>query len=127
MPNGEQPIEAETNTNDVTENEADYIITREVTNNNNAAHSRNDHLNDDVTERNESTAVTENDKSDWPNPAVSPKNKENFCRLRQVDRKMMKFFQKEICWTKMMHKTLQIAGMILSCPKYHKKILETKV
>ena len=77
MPNGEQPNAAETNTNDVTENEADYIITREVTNNDNAAHSRNDHLNDDVTERNESTAVTENDKSDWPNPAVSPKNKEN--------------------------------------------------
>ena len=74
MPNGEQPNAAETNTNDVTENEADYIITREVTNNDNAVHSRNDHLNDDVTERNESTAVTENEESDWPNPAVSPKN-----------------------------------------------------
>ena len=76
MPNGEQPIAAETNTNDVTENEADYIITREVTNNDNAAPSRNDHLNDDATERNESTAVTENEESDWLNPAVSPKNQE---------------------------------------------------
>ena len=76
MPNGERPNAAETNTNDVTENEADYIITREVTNNDNAVHSRNDHLNDDVTERNESTAVTENEESDWPNPAVSPKNRE---------------------------------------------------
>ena len=46
MPNGERPNAAETNTNDVTENEADYITTREVTNNDNAAHSRNDHLND---------------------------------------------------------------------------------
>ena len=76
MPNGEQPNAAETNTNDVTENEADYIITREVTNNDKGAHSRNDHLNDDVTERNESTAVTENEEFDWPNPAVSPKNQE---------------------------------------------------
>ena len=76
MPNGERPNAAETNTNDVTENEADYIITREVTNNDNAVHSRNDHLNDDVTERKESTAVTKNEESDWPNPAVSPKNRE---------------------------------------------------
>ena len=75
-PNGERPNAAETNTNDVTENEADYIITREVTNNGNAAQSRNDRLNDDVTERNESTAVTENEESDWPNPTVSPKNQE---------------------------------------------------
>ena len=58
------------------ENNADYIITREELNNDNAAHSRNDCLNDDVTERNEATAVTENDKSDWPNSAVSPKNQE---------------------------------------------------
>ena len=76
MPNGEWPNAAETNTNDETENEADYIITREVTNNDNAVQSRNDHLNVDVTERNESTAVTENEESDWPNPAVSPKNRE---------------------------------------------------
>ena len=95
-PNGEWPNPAETNTNDVTENEADYIITREVTNNDSAAHSRNDHLNDDVTERNESTAVTENEESDWPNPAVSPKNRsKNHCRIRQIDRKTMKIFQKE--------------------------------
>ena len=75
-PNGERPNPAETKTNDVTEKEADYIITREVTNNGNAAHSRNDHLSDDVTERNEPTAITENEDSDWPNPAVSPKNQE---------------------------------------------------
>ena len=73
MPNSERPNAAETNTNDVTENEADYVITREVTINDNAAHSRNDHLNNDVTERDEFTAVTENEESDWPNPAVSPK------------------------------------------------------
>ena len=76
-PNDEQPNTAETNANDVNETEADYIITREELNNDNAAHSRNKRLNDDVTERNEATAVTENNKSDWPNPAVSPKNQEN--------------------------------------------------
>ena len=39
-------------------------------------HSRNDHLSDDVTKRNEATAVIENEKSNWPNPAVFPKNQE---------------------------------------------------
>ena len=76
LPNGERPSSAE-NTNDVNENETDYIITREELNNDNATHSRNERLNDDVTERNEATAVTENNKSDWPNPAVSPKNQKN--------------------------------------------------
>ena len=77
VPNGERPNTAETNTSDVTENEADYIITREELNNDNAAHSRNKRLDDDVIERNKTTAVTENTKSDWPNPAVSPKNQGN--------------------------------------------------
>ena len=76
MPNGEQPNAAEPNQNDVDEKEADYIITREELNNDNAAHSRNDRLSDDVTKRNEATAVTENEQSDWPNSAVSPKNQE---------------------------------------------------
>ena len=76
LPNGERPSTAE-NTNDANENEADYIITREELNNDNAAPSRNKRLDDDVTERNKATAVTENTKSDWPNPAVSPKNQEN--------------------------------------------------
>ena len=84
-PNGERPNAAETNTNDVTENEADYIITREVTNNGNAAHSRNDRLSDDVTERNESPAVTKIEEYDWPNPAVPQKTKKNHCRIRQID------------------------------------------
>ena len=76
LPNGERPSTAE-NTNDANENEADYIITREELNNDNAAHSRIKCLDDDVTERNKATAVTENTKSDWPNPAVSSKNQEN--------------------------------------------------
>ena len=76
LPNGEQPKAAEPIQIDVDEKEADYIITREELNNDNATHSRNDHLSDDVTKRKEATAVIENEKSDWPNPAVSPKNQE---------------------------------------------------
>ena len=76
MPNGERPNAAEPSHSDVDENEADYIITREELNSDNATHSRNDRSNDDVTKRNETTTVTENEQSDRPNPAVSPKNKE---------------------------------------------------
>ena len=43
------------------------------------------------------------------------------------DQKMMKFFQKEIWRMKTMHKILQKRGMILSCPKYLKTMLEMKV
>ena len=76
MPNGERPNTAEPSHSDVDENDIDYIITREELNNDNATHSQNDRLSDDVTKRNETTTVTENEKSDWPNPAVSPKNQE---------------------------------------------------
>ena len=76
MPNGERPNAAEPSHSDVDENEADYIITREELNNDNATHIRNDRSSDDVTKRNETTTVTENEQSDRPNSAVSPKNKE---------------------------------------------------
>ena len=77
MPNGERPNAAETNTNDVAENEADYIITSDETSYaDHAARSRNERLNHDVTKRNDASEAASNDKSDWPNPAVSPKNQE---------------------------------------------------
>ena len=100
MPNGERPNAAEPSHSDVDENEADYIITRDELINDNATHSQNDRLSDDVTKRNETTTVTEIEESvkiekDWPNPAVFPKNQEKLCRIRQIDRKTMKIFQKE--------------------------------
>ena len=53
----------------------DYIITRDESNHTDStAHSRNERINDDVTERNEASEVTRNEESDWPNSAVSPKN-----------------------------------------------------
>ena len=77
MPNGEQPNAPEANTNDVAENEADYIITSDETSYaDHAARSRNKRLNHDVTKKNEASEAASNDKSDWPNPAVSPKNQE---------------------------------------------------
>ena len=76
--NDEQPCTAEANASDASENEVDYVITSDESNlTDRASHSRDERLNDDVTERNEATAVTENNKSDWPNPAVFPKNQEN--------------------------------------------------
>ena len=77
--NGERPSAAETNSSDANENEADYIIARDETNYaDHAPHSRNEILNDDVTKRNEASEVTRNEKFDWPNPAVSPKNQKKF-------------------------------------------------
>ena len=74
LPNGEQPNAEAPIQSDVDKNELDYIITREELNNDNAAHSQNDRLSDDVTKRNDASEVTRKEKSDWPNPAVSPKN-----------------------------------------------------
>ena len=78
LPSGAQPNPAE-NTND-----ADYIITREEMNNNNAVHSRNGRLSDDATRRNDATEAIPNGESDWPKEAVSPKTQENICREQQM-------------------------------------------
>ena len=78
LTNDEQPSTAEANASDASENEVDYVITSDESNlTDRTSHSRDERLNDDVTERNEATAATENNKSDWPNPAVFPKNQEN--------------------------------------------------
>ena len=77
MPNGERLNAPEASTNDVAENEPDYIITSDETNYaDHAARNRNERLNHDVTKRNEASEAASNDKSDWTNPAVSPKNQE---------------------------------------------------
>ena len=77
VPNGEQPNAAQPNTSDAHENEVDYVITSDESNlADRAPHSRNERLIDDVTTRNEASEQSRNDKPDWPNPAVSPKNQE---------------------------------------------------
>ena len=83
LPNGEKTNAAEQIQSDVDEDEADYIITSDETNyNDHAAQSRNERLNDDVTERNETSEGTRNEKSDRPNPAVPQELKKNPCRIR---------------------------------------------
>ena len=87
LPNGEQPNAAEPSHSDVDENEADYIITSDETNYaDNAAQSRNERLNDDVTKRNEATEAASNEESDWPNPAVYPENPEK--SLPNIDKRL---------------------------------------
>ena len=71
FPNGEQPSTAEIN-NDANESNADYIITREATNNDNAVHSQNGRLRHDVTTSNDVTEEASNEESDWPNEAGIP-------------------------------------------------------
>ena len=75
--NGEHPHAAEPSHSDVDENEADYIITSDETSYaDHAARSQNERLNHDVTKRNEASEAASNEETDWPNPAVSPKNQE---------------------------------------------------
>ena len=75
--NGERPNAAEPNSSDAYENEADYIITSDDSNRaDSAARSRNERLSDDVTKRNEVSEVSRNEESEWPNPAIYPKNQE---------------------------------------------------
>ena len=77
LPNDEQPNAAEPSHSDVDENEADYIITNDETDYaDHAARSRNERLNVGVTKRNAASEATRNEKSDWTNPAVSPKCRE---------------------------------------------------
>ena len=97
LPNGKQPNPVEPSYSDVSENEADYIITRDETNYaDHAARSRNERLNHDVTKRNEASEAASNDKSDRPNSAVHPKSQKKLYRIWMKDQKMMKFSQKEI-------------------------------
>ena len=77
LPNGERPSAIETNSSDANENEADYIFMSDESNHaDRTAHSRNEQVTDDVTKRNEASEATRNEESDWPNPAVYPKNQE---------------------------------------------------
>ena len=77
LTNGERPTTAETNVNDANENESDYVITTDCPNDvNDAVRSRNERMENDVSNANEASEANENENPDWPNPAVSPKNQE---------------------------------------------------
>ena len=75
--NGERPNTAQANTSDASENESDYIITTDCPNDvNDAPRSRNEEMENDVSNANEANEANENENPDWPNPAVPPKNQE---------------------------------------------------
>ena len=128
LPSGERRSAAKTKSSAASDNETDYIFTRDDTNYaDHAAHSRNEWLNDDVTNRNETSEVTRNEKSDWPNPAVPPEIQEKY--LPNTDKRLEndgKFSEKNRRM-KMMQEILQTRGIIISCPKYQKVMLQIKV
>ena len=127
FPNGEQPSTAEIN-NDANDSNADYIITREATNNDNAVHSRNGRLRHDVTTSNDVTEEASNEESDWPNEAGIPNANETHSPNTGNDlKKKTRSFQRTIQQMILTYKILLAGGMILSCPKYLKTILEMKV
>ena len=71
LPNGEQLITSDADSSDASENEADYIITRDnLYDVNNAAQRQNERLNDDVSKRKEATEVERNENSDCRDSAV---------------------------------------------------------
>ena len=128
LPNGERPSAAEANSSDAHENQTDYIITRDELNDaTDAANSRTERINDDVSKRNEASEATRNEESDWPNPAFYPKNRaksspdtserlENDANLSEKIQRMKKT-----------DKIIQKGGMILSVPNYPKTMLEIKI
>ena len=128
LPNGERPSAAETNSSDANENEADYIITRDETKYaDHEASNRNERLNDDVTKRNETTDMTRNEKTDWPNPAGSPKTHEKFSPNTDEGLKNDENFAERDSMNENDAQNSPNRGVILSCPKYQKMMLGIKV
>ena len=128
MPNGEQPHAAQPNTSDAHENEVDYVITSDESNlADRASHSRNERLIDDVTTRNEASEQSRNEEPDWPNPAIFPRSHRKSLPDTADSLKDKKIFPDENFRTESVHKILRKRGMVLSCPKYLKTMLEMKV
>ena len=71
LPNGERLITSDADSSDASENEADYIITRDnLYDVNDAAQRQNERLNDDVSKRKEATEAEKNENSDCRDSAV---------------------------------------------------------
>ena len=128
LPNGERPSAPQSNSDDAHENEVYYIITSDGTNYaDHAAYSRNERLNDDVTKKNDASEATSNEESDWPNPAVYPGNPEK--SLPNTDERPENdesFSERNLTNDNDAQKSPK-RGMILSCPKYLKTMLEMDV
>ena len=67
LPNGQRPITTEANSSDASENESDYIITTDSSNDvSDTVHSRNERMKSDVSNTNEATEHARNENSDRP-------------------------------------------------------------
>ena len=79
LPNADQPITADANSNDAHEDEAEYLITTDSANDiNDLAQRQNGRMKSDVSNRNNASETARCKNSDWPNPAVSTKNRAKF-------------------------------------------------
>ena len=71
LPKGEQPVTTNPDLSDTHENELDYIILNDSPNAvHDAAHKRNEGLNDDVRKKHDDIEAEVNENSDWQSPAV---------------------------------------------------------
>ena len=97
----------------VTQNEADYIITSDSPNGiNDVAQRQNERMKSNVRNRNDTREAARSEISDWPNPAVSSKNKEKKL-AESVQKITMQFLQNEILPIKTLHKILRKREMII--------------
>ena len=79
LPNGVQPVTAETDPSDAHKNEADYIITTDSTNAvKGAEKNQNERMKSDVTKINEASEADKNENLDWPDSAVYHQNQEKY-------------------------------------------------
>ena len=127
LPNGEQPVTAEANSNDAHENEADYLITTDSPNDvNDAAQNQNERMKSDVTNRNEASEPDKNENFDWPDSAVYRKNQEkSLLDLSERQENDANFAEGNSANQNDAHKSPK-GGMILSCPNYREMKTEMK-
>ena len=77
LPNDERPTTSDANSSNAHENETDYIITRDkLLDAIDAAHSRNERSNGDVSKRNEANVGARDENAVWRNPAVYHKTQD---------------------------------------------------
>ena len=97
--------------NDAYENKVYYITTRgSLDDVNDAAQSRNEKLNDDVSKRNEVRDPREMQTLISRMRPFTPKIKKTLCRICPKDRKTMQILWKKIFLMKAIHKILRSGG-----------------
>ena len=105
-----------------------YIITTDSPNDvNDAAQNQNERTKSDVSNRYEATEAVTNENSDWPDAAVYHKNQEKSLPDLSERQKKDANFLKRISNDENDAQTSPNRGMILSCLKYRKMMIELNV